>query len=104
MYKVTRQDVRPNLDVSFVTPELIDMPAVARLHLITVHQDKFVNISSENSSDGLTQTTTIIFSSKDAYLEFMQDPEVTTHLVDTQKHYNDTNGIVRTWLSAEEIL
>ena len=104
MYTVTRQDVRPNLDVPFVTPELINMTASFRLYLSTEHVDKFVNISSEMSPDGLTQTTTVIFSSKDAYFAFQHDSEVVTNLLNKHNEYNDANGIVRTILSAVETL
>jgi len=104
MYTITRKDVRPNLDVPFVTPELINMTASFRLYLSTAHVDKFVNLSTEMSSDGLALTTTVIFTSKDACFAFQEDPEVITNLLSKHNDYNDANGIERIILSAVETL
>jgi hypothetical protein len=104
MYKVIRQDVRPNLDVPFGTEDFLNISVTTRLYLMTTHSDKFINISSENSPDGLTQTTTIIYASKDAYLAFTEDPEVIENIINKPKEYNDANGIIRTRISEEEII
>jgi hypothetical protein len=104
MYKITRQDVRPNLDVPFAHEDFLNIPALVKLSLIAKHSDKVINMSAEDSPDGLTQKTIIIYSSKDAYLTFNEDPEVIEYIIDTQKEHNNANGIIRTRLSEEEIL
>lgn len=103
MYEIIREDVRPTLDVPFVTTDLINLSTMARLHLATMHSDKFISIDSSNSPDGLTCTTTARFKSKDAFFEFSHDPIVMEHLINKHDEYNNANSIVRSIKSAKEL-
>ncbi len=96
MYKIVRRQVRPHKQVAFygfnrspnLTAEIMELRESRY-----VNTGKIVSVQRDMSEDQLTLTTTVIFESKDAMIEYQTDPDLEPMRQD-QMEYLATKGIM----------
>jgi len=105
MFKVTRVQSRPNLEVEFWRENhpLVSESIQAYRQENYVQTGKFVSKTQEFSPDGLIRTTTTVWSSQDALNEFLADPRIIAEFDTPGDQYMRENGIVTISRSSETI-
>lgn len=106
MYKIVRRQVRPHKQVAFygfnrspnLTAEIMELRESRY-----VNTGKIVSVQRDMSEDQLTLTTTVIFESKEAMIEYQSDPDLEPMRQD-QMEYLATKGImIDIFLNGEEV-
>ena len=105
MFQTIRKQIRPNTSVEFYSPE--KSPNITKSILKHQFQNyiltgKQIDVVKEISEDGLTQTITILWESKQAQQEFVNDPVMQTMINDSES-YRLANNITLEIVSGTEI-
>lgn len=105
MYIVTKKQVRPNQTVDFfnISSPLISLEAKEYYKNNYKLTGKLVYVDVGLSDDGLTQTASMMWESKQVYDEFMADPIIGAQIRDISDEYRIANGITTELVSTEEI-
>ncbi len=103
MYQITAKHTRPSLDVEFYSVMGEDSDAF-RSHWDATYKQtsKLLFLDRQQSSDGLTLITTMLWESEEVYNEALADPIVSNEW-NLRREYNTANGIVLTDRTTETI-
>ena len=105
MYKTIRQQIRPNTDVEFYSPENssnITQDMKRYLFFTYVSTGKQLDVEKTISEDGLTQTITILWDSEESNNEYMIDP-ITEIIKADSDAYRKEKGIRLEIISRVEV-
>ena len=105
MYIVIKKQTRPNETVEFfnLASSLISPEAREYFRSNYKTTGKLVFADVAVSPDGLTQTATMMWESKQVYDDFLADPTINAQIRDIDNEYRTANGIVTELVSTEEI-
>lgn len=104
MYLVTNKQKRPNTGIEFFSMHIDSYPRnlITYFHETYKKPGKLVFVEKSVSEDGLEQTTTTMWESKEVYNQFIKDPNLSDHWA-LQDSYMNSNAIVRERIDREEI-
>jgi len=104
MYLVTNKQTRPNTDVEFFSMHIDSYPTNLKSYFHETYKKpgKLVFVEKTVSDNGLEQTTTTMWESKQVYDEFISDTNLSEHWV-LQSQYMRDNSISRSRIDREEI-
>lgn len=103
MYQITSKHTRPSVDVEFYSVMGEDSAAF-RSHWDATYKQtsKLLFLDRQQSSDGLTLITTMLWESEEVYNEALADP-IVSNKWNLRREYNTANGIVLTDRTTETI-
>lgn len=105
MYHVVKKQTRPSTEIEFYTMDNRNLVSstIGRYYYDTYKKTgKCLMSQRQLSEDGLVENGILLWESKDAYLEFLNDPALAQHIIDRDT-YNTANGIIRETVIEEEI-
>lgn len=104
MYLVTNKQKRPNTSVEFFSMHIDSYPTNLKSYFHETYKKpgKLVFVEKTVSEDGLEQTTTTMWESKQVYQDFIKDANLADHWA-LQSNYMSANAIVPERIDREEI-
>lgn len=105
MFKTIRQQIRPNTSVEFYSPDQSPNLAEAMFkhqYKTYIQTKKQLKVTKDLSEDGLTQTVTIFWESREAAKEYANDPIIQDMIKDSE-NYRNAHGIELKIISREEV-
>lgn len=105
MYTITQKITRPDESVEFINMTHENISIEVRQYWMTTYKitNKCIFVNVELSANKLERVVTMLWDSKDSWLEYQNDPIMDEGLFKYMRLQREENGFIKELVSEEEI-